>query len=44
MERTWHNPPKEVKHGKPGKCPFCKIYVKNVKAHIESKHKGEKLS
>jgi len=41
--KNWHNPPKEVKKSVEGKCPYCKKHVKSLEAHINSKHRKEKV-
>jgi hypothetical protein len=41
-KRGWDNPPKRIKPPTEGSCPYCHIHVKNLEAHVESRHKGEK--
>lgn len=42
-KRGWANPPKEVEPTTEGQCPYCHKHVKALEAHIEAKHKGQKL-
>ena len=42
-KREWHNPPKYVEPTTEGKCPYCHRHVQSLEAHINDKHKGEKL-
>lgn len=34
--------PKYVEHAVKGRCKICRRFVKNLKAHIKVKHKGQK--
>lgn len=41
-KRTWSNPPKNIKHAEEGHCKICHKDVKNLPAHMKTKHKGAK--
>lgn len=38
----WNKLPKIVEHGEEALCTLCHKNVKNIEAHIKSKHKSQK--
>ena len=42
-KRGWHNPAKEIPKKKRGKCPYCRLQVNDIDAHVRGRHAHEKL-